>query len=115
MFFYKILLFYLLLSSGKANPPMKLLKFNTQGQIFLKIRSPEQFEDSDTTNEVLDFEEHKGGVAVSDDMPYPKQKSVDTFFTRGRQKDLKISFLYLLYCRLPKRTMRSNSNIIVLF
>ena len=92
MFFYKILLFYFLLSSGKTHPPTKLLKFNTQGQIFLKIRSPEQFEDSDTTNEVLDFEEHKGGVAVSDDMSYPKQKSVDTFLTRGRQKDLKLSF-----------------------
>ena len=102
MFFHKILLLYFLLSSGKTNAPIKKLKNNTHGEVLSKTRSPEQIEDSDTTNDVLDFEEHKGGVAVSDDMSYHKQKSVDTFFTRGRQKDLKFSCLYLLYCRLPK-------------
>ena len=73
---------------------MKKLKNNTHGEVFSKTISPEQIEDSDTTNEVLDFEEHKGGLAVSDDMSYSKQKSIDTSFTRGRQKDSKY-FLFV--------------------
>ena len=74
MFFYVTLLLHKLLFSGTNHHSRKKFKNNTLGDLFLKSRLAEQFEDSDATNEVLDFEEHKVGVAVFDDMSYSNQE-----------------------------------------
>ena len=52
---------------------------------------------------------------VFDDMLDSNQKLIDPFFTRGRHNDLDVYSLSLLYFDLPKRTIRNNSNIIILF
>ena len=43
------------------------------------------------------------------------QKLIDPFFTRGRHNDLDVFYLSQPYFDLPKRTIRNNSNIIILF
>ena len=43
------------------------------------------------------------------------QKLIDLFFTRGRHNDLDVYCLSQPYFVLPKRTIRNNSNIIILF
>ena len=43
------------------------------------------------------------------------QKLIDPFFTEGRHKDLDVYYLAQSYFDLPKRTIRNNSNIIILF
>ena len=43
------------------------------------------------------------------------QKLVDPFFTRRRHTDLHVYYLSQSSFDLPKRTIRNNSNIIVLF
>ena len=43
------------------------------------------------------------------------QKSIDPFFNRGKHNDLEVYYLSQSYFVLPKRTIRNNSNIIILF
>ena len=43
------------------------------------------------------------------------QKRIDPIFTRGRHNDLDVYYLAQSYFDLPKRTIRNNSNIIILF
>ena len=52
---------------------------------------------------------------VFDDMLESNQKLIDPFFTRGRHNDLVVYYLAKSYFDLPKRTIRNNSNIIILF
>ena len=50
-----------------------------------------------------------------DDILGSSQKLIDLFFTRGRHNDLVVFCLSQPSFVLPKRTIRNNSNIIVLF
>ena len=43
------------------------------------------------------------------------QQLTDPFFTRGRHNDLDVYYLSQSYFDFPKRTIRNNSNITVLF
>ena len=43
------------------------------------------------------------------------QKEIESFFTRGRHKNLGVYYLSQSYFDLPLRTIRNNSNIILLF
>ena len=43
------------------------------------------------------------------------QKLIDPFFTRGRHKSCEVYYLSQSYFEVPKRTIRNNSNIIILF
>ena len=52
---------------------------------------------------------------VFDDMLDSNQKLIDPFFTRGRHNDMDVYSLSHSYFDLPKRTIRNNSNILVLF
>ena len=52
---------------------------------------------------------------VFDDMLNGNQKLKDPFFTRGRHNDLDVHYLSQSYFDLPKRTIRNNSNMIILF
>ena len=52
---------------------------------------------------------------VFDDMLDTAQKLIDPFFTRGRHNDLDVYNLSQSYFDLPKRTIRNNSNILILF
>ena len=49
-------------------------------------------------------------------MLLPKQESnIDLFFTRGRHKNIDKHHIYQSFFRLPKKTNRNNSSIIILF
>ena len=52
---------------------------------------------------------------VFNDMLDSNQKLKDPFFTRGRHIDLDVYYSSQSYFELPKRTIRNNSNIIILF
>ena len=52
---------------------------------------------------------------VFDDMLDTSQKLIDPFFTRRRHNDLDVYYLSQSYFDLPKRTIRNNSNIIIVF
>ena len=96
-------------------------------QIRIITRSPEQYaelrEDAglctlqgiEVEENVGDLEEYRGCCVVFDDMLDSNQKLIDPFFTRGRHKSCDVHYLCQSYFDAPKKTVRKNSNIIILF
>ena len=104
---------------------------NPEQKICIITRSPEQYNKiqiEDTPQAELlrcvSVEEGLGDKSIQgfqnccvvfDDMLDSNQKLIDPFFTRGRHNDLDVYYLSQSYFDLPKRTIRNNSNIIILF
>ena len=93
-------------------------------QIRIFTRSPEQYENAElrldiggvsVEENVGDLEEYRGCCVVFDDMLDSNQKLIDPFFTRGRHKSCDVYYLCQSYFDAPKKTVRNNSNIIILF
>ena len=63
---------------------------------------------------VGDLEEYRGCCVVFDDMLDSNQKLIDPFFTWGRHKSCDVYYLCQSYFDAPKKTVRNNSNIIIL-
>ena len=95
---------------------------NPEQQIKIITRSPEQYEniqleDVSVEEDLEDrtIQDFQNCCVVFDDMLDSNQKLLDPFFTRGRHNDLDVYYLSQSYFDLPKRTIRNNSNIIILF
>ena len=97
-------------------------------QIRIITRSPEYYEDAElridiggpshgieVEENVGDLEEYRGCFVVFDDMLDSNQKLIDPFFTRGRHKLCDVYYLRQSHFDAPKKTVRNNSNIIILF
>ena len=93
-------------------------------QIRIITRSPEQYEDVkldlelgdiEVEENVGDLEEYRGCCVVFDDMLDSNQILIDPFFTRRRHKSCDVYYLCQSYFDAPKKTVRNNSNIIILF
>ena len=95
---------------------------NPEQKICIITRSPEQYnkieiEDVSVEEDLDDksIQDFQNCCVVFDDMLVSNQKLIDPFFTRGRHNDLDVYYLSQSYFDLPKRTIRNNSNIIILF
>ena len=60
-------------------------------------------------------QEYQNCCVVFDDLLDSNQKPIDPLFTTGRHNDVDVYFLSQSYFDLRKRTIRKNSNIIILF
>ena len=95
---------------------------NPEQKICIITRSPEQYnkieiEDVSVEEDLGDksIQDFQNCCVVFDDMLDSNQKLIDPFFTRGRHNDLDVYYLSQSYFDLPKRAIRNNSNIIILF
>ena len=95
---------------------------NPEQKICIITRSPEQYnkieiEDVSVDEDLEDksIQDFQNCCVVFDDMLDSNQKLIDPFFTRGRHNDLDVYYLSQSYFDLPKRTIRNNSIIIILF
>ena len=95
---------------------------NPEQKICIITRSPEQYnkieiEDVSVEEDLGDksIQDFQNCCVVFDDMLDSNRKLIDPFFTRGRDNDLDVYYLSQSYFDLPKRTIRNNSNIIILF
>ena len=95
---------------------------NPEQKICIITRSLEQYnkieiEDVSVGEDLGDksIQDFQNCCVVFDDMLDSNQKLIDPFFTRGRHNDLDVYYLSQSYFDLPKRTIRNNSNIIILF
>ena len=95
---------------------------NPEQKICIITRSPEQYnkieiEDVSVDEDLEDksIQSFQNCCVVFDDMLDSNQKLIDPFFTRGRHNDLDVYNLSQSNFDLPKRTIRNNSNIIILF
>ena len=108
--------------SGKTYLMLKILSRMPDRDIYIITKSPpEQYTNSkikikEITDEIKPLNEYENGIIVFDDiLGSSNSRFIDQFFIRGRHNNLDIYYLSQSYFDLPKRTIRNNSNKIILF
>ena len=108
--------------SGKTYLMLKILSRIPDRDFYIITKSPpEQFTNSkikikEISDEIKPLNEYKNGIIVFDDvLGSSNDRFIDQFFIRGRHNNLDIYYLSQSYFDLPKRTIRNNSNKIILF
>ena len=93
-----------------------LEKRGSQRPIHIITRSPNQYPDYKTSNEIKPINKYKGSVVIFDDMLDARNSSqIDKFFTRGRHEDLDVYYNSQSYFPLPRQSIRKNSDRLILF
>ena len=91
-------------------------KIGDQRPIHIITRSPNQYPNYKTSNEIKPINKYKGSVVIFDDMLGAKNSSqIDEFFTRGRHADLDVYYISQSYFGLPRQSIRNNCNRLILF
>ena len=108
--------------SGKTYLMLKILSRISDRDIYIITKSPpEQYTNSkikikEISDEIKPLNEYENGIIVFDDiLGSSNSRLIDQFFIRGRHNNLDIYYLSQSYFDLPKRTIRNNSNKIILF
>ena len=108
--------------SGKTYLMIKILSRISDRDIYIITKSPpEQYTNSkikieEISDEIKPLNEYENGIIVFDDiLGSSNSKFIDQFFIRGRHNNLDIYYLSQSYFDLPMRTIRNNSNKIILF
>ena len=108
--------------SGKTYLMLKILSRIPDRVIFIITKSPpEQYSNSkikiiEISDEIKPLNEFENSVIVFDDnLGSTNSNYIDQYFIRGRQNHQDIYYLSHFYFDLPKRSIRINSNKIILF
>ena len=108
--------------SSKTYLMLKILSRIPNRDVYIITKSsPEQYTNSkisikETSDEIKPLNEYENGIIVFDDfLGSSNSRFIDQFFIRGRHNNLDIYYLSQSYFDLPKRTIRNNSNKIILF
>ncbi len=62
-----------------------------------------------------EYEASKRNLLVLDDIMLGPQNNVEAYFTRGRYNNIDVFYITQSYFRLPRQTIRENSNIFMFF
>ena len=102
---------------GKTYYMLKVLeKIGNKRPIHIITRSPNQYPNHKTSNEIKPINKYKGSVVFFDDMLGAKNSSqIDEFFTRGRLEDLNVYYISQSCFALPRQSIRKNSDRLILF
>ena len=102
---------------GKTYHMLKILeKIGNKRPINIITRSPNQYPNYKTSNEIKPINKYKRSVVIFDDMLGAKNSSqIDEFFTRGRHEDLDVYYISQSYFCLPRQSIRNNSDRLILF
>ena len=102
---------------GKTYYMLKVLeKKGNQRPIHIITRSPNQYPNYKTSNEIKAINKYKGSVVIFDDMLGSKNSSqIDDFFTRGRHEDIDVYYISQSYFCLPRQSIRNNCDRLILF
>ena len=101
---------------------LKILSRISDRDIYIITKSPpEQYTNSkikikEISDEIKPLNEYENGIIVfADVLGSTNSRFIHQFFIRGRHNNLDIYYLSQSYFDLPKRTIRNNSNKIILF
>ena len=101
---------------------LKFLSRIPNRDVYIITKSPpEQYTNSkikieEISDEIKPLNEYENGIKVFNDiLGSSNSKFIDQFFIRGRHINLDLYYLSQSYFDLPKRTIRNNSNKIILF
>ena len=102
---------------GKTYYMLKILeKMGNPRPIHIITRSPNQYPNYKTSNEIKPKNKYKGSVVIFDDMLGARNCSqIDEFFTRGRHEDLDVYYISQSFFGLPRQSIRNNSDRLILF
>ena len=102
---------------GKTYYMLKVLeKIGNERPIHIITRSPNQYPNYKTSNEIKPINKYKGSIVIFDDMLGSKNSSqIDEFFTRGRHEDIDVYYISQSYFGLPRQSIRNNSDRLILF
>ena len=102
---------------GKTYYMLKVLeKLGKKRPNHIITRSPNQYPNYKTSNEIKPINKYKGSVVIFDDMLGAENSSQkDEFFTRGRHEDLDVYYISKSYFGLPRQSIRNNSDRLILF
>ena len=93
-----------------------LEKIGNQRPIHIKTRSPNQYPNYKTSNDIKPINKYKGSLVIFDDMLGAQNSSqTDEFVTRGRHEDLEVYYISQSYFALPRQSIRNNSDRFILF
>ena len=93
-----------------------LEKIGSKRPIHIITRSPNQYPNYKTSNEIKPINIYKGSVVIFDDMLGAKNSSqIDEVFTRGRHEDLDVYYICQSYFALPRQSIKNNSDGLILF
>ena len=96
--------------------PKILEKIGNKRPIHIITRSPNQYPNYETSNEIKPINKYKGSVVIFDDMLGARNSSqIDEFFTRGRHEDLDVYYISQSYFGSPRQSIRNNSDRLILF
>ena len=102
---------------GKTYYMLKVLeKIGDKRPIHIITRSPNQYHNYKTSNEIKSINKYKGSVVIFDDVLGARNSSqIDEFFTRNRHEDLDVYYISRSYFGLPRQSIRNNSDRLILF
>ena len=102
---------------GKTYYMLKVLeKMGNKRPIHIITRSPNQYPNYKTSNEIKPINKYKGSVVIFDDILGARNSSqIDEFFTRGRHENLDVYYISQSYFALPRQSIRNNSDRLILF
>ena len=107
---------------GKTHLMLKIHSRIPNRDIYIITKSPpEQYTNSKIkikgiNDEIKPLNENENGIIVFDDsLGSSNSRFIDQFFIRGRHNNLDIYYLSQSYFDLSKRTIRNNSDKIILF
>ena len=99
---------------GKTHYMLKILAKKVT--IHIITRSPKQYPNYKTSDELKPTNKYKGSVVIFDDMVGARNSSqIDKFFTRGRHEYLDVYYNSQSYFVLPRQSFRNNSDRLILF
>ena len=102
---------------GKTYYTLKVLeKIGNKRPIHIITRSPNQYPNHKTSNEIKPINKYKGSVVIFEDMLGARNScQIDEFFTRGRHEDLDVYYISQSFFALPRQSIRNNSDRLILF
>ena len=102
---------------GKTYYMLRVLeKIGNKRHIRIITRSPNQYPNYKTNNEIKPINKYKGAVVIFDDMLGTRNSSqIDEFFTIGRREYLDVYYISQSYFALPRQSIRNNSDRLILF
>ena len=102
---------------GKTYYMLKILqKIGNKRPIYIITRSPYQYPNHKTSNEIKPINKYKGSIVIFDHMLGAKNSSqINEFFTRGRHEDLDVYYISQSFFALPRQSIRNNSDRLILF
>ena len=91
-------------------------KIGNKRPIHITTGSPNRYPKHKTSNEIEPIIKYKGSVVVFDDMLGIRNSSqIKKFFTRGRHEDLSVFYVSQSFFGLPRKSIRKNSDRLILF